>query len=129
MSHSTSRRQFLNATIAAGAATFAAPAILRRRGLNEKLHVGVIGCGGRGGANFEQMLGETVVALCDVNSNAVDYASGKVNGAKKFSDYRKMYDDLKEGEYDAVVVSTPSTRTPSPRCPRWRRSTCTARSR
>ncbi len=105
--NSTSRRQFLNATIAVGATAFAAPAILRAAGLNEKLHIGVVGCGGRGGANFEQMLGETVVALCDVNKNAVDYASGKVKGAKTFSDYRKMYEDLKEGEYDAVVVSTP----------------------
>ena len=103
---SSTRRQFLNATIALGATTFAAPAILRAQGLNEKLHVGVIGCGGRGGSNLEQMLGETVVALCDVNKNAVDYASGKVKGAKTFTDYRKLYEDLKEGEYDAVVVST-----------------------
>ena len=106
MPRPTSRRQFLNATLAVGASAFAAPAILRAAGLNEKLHIGVIGCGGRGGANFEQMLGETVVALCDVNQNAVDYASGKVKGAKTFTDYRKMYDGLKEGEYDAVVVST-----------------------
>ena len=103
---SSTRRQFLNATIALGASAFAAPAILRAQGLNEKLHVGVIGCGGRGGSNLEQMLGETVVALCDVNKNAVDYASGKVKGAKTFTDYRKLYEDLKEGEYDAVVVST-----------------------
>ncbi len=103
---SSTRRQFLNATIAIGATTFAAPAILRAQGLNEKLHVGVIGCGGRGGSNLEQMLGETVVALCDVNKNAVDYASGKVKGAKTFTDYRQLYEDLKEGEYDAVVVST-----------------------
>lgn len=104
--HSVNRRQFLNATIAVGASAFAAPAILRAQGLNEKLHVGVIGCGGRGGSNLEQVLGETVVALCDVNKNAVDYASGKIKGAKTFVDFRKMYDDLKEGEYDAVVVST-----------------------
>jgi predicted dehydrogenase len=103
---SSTRRRFLNATIAFGATTFAAPAILRAQGLNEKLHVGVIGCGGRGGSNLEQMLGETVVALCDVNKNAVDYASGKVKGAKTFVDFRKMYEDLKDGEYDAVVVST-----------------------
>ena len=48
----TSRRQFLNATLAVGASAFAAPAILRAAGLNEKLHIGVIGCGGRGGANM-----------------------------------------------------------------------------
>lgn len=107
MPRSTSRRHFLNATIAAGASAFAAPAILRAAGLNEKLHVGVIGCGGRGAGNLEGVLGETVVALCDVNQNAVDYASGKVQGAKTFTDYRKMYDQLQEGEYDAVVVSTP----------------------
>jgi predicted dehydrogenase len=105
-SGSASRRQFLAQSLATGAATFAAPAILRAQGLNEKLHVAVVGCGGRGGSNLEQMLGETVVALCDVNRNAVDYASGKVEGAKSFTDYRKMYDELKEGSYDAVVVST-----------------------
>lgn len=106
MANQSSRRQFLNATIAVGASAFAAPAILRGQGLNEKLHVGVIGCGGRGAGNLESVLGETVVALCDVNRNAVDYASGKAKGAKTFTDYRKMYDALQVGEYDAVVVST-----------------------
>ena len=102
-SRAASRRQFLSHSLATGAAAFAAPAILRAQGLNEKLHVAVVGCGGRGGSSLEQMLGETVVALCDVNRNALDYASGKVQGAKSFTDYRKMYDELKEGSYDAVV--------------------------
>ena len=101
-----SRRQFLAKSVSYGVGAFAAPAILRAQGLNEKLHVAVVGCGGRGGSNLEQMLGESVIALCDVNQNAVDYASGKVQGAKTFTDYRKMYDSLKEGDYDAVVVST-----------------------
>ena len=43
---SMNRRRFLGTAAMAGAATFAAPAILRGRGLNEKLNITVIGTGG-----------------------------------------------------------------------------------
>ena len=42
------RRQFLQATLAAGTALCGAPAFLRGRNLNDKLNIACIGVGGRG---------------------------------------------------------------------------------
>src|SRR5688572_2180230 len=100
------RRQFLGSTALAGAAALGAPAFVRCRAPNDKLNVAVIGCGGRGGHNLQQVLGENVVALCDVNENALLRAAKLAPQAKQFRDFRKLYDDLKDGELDAVVVST-----------------------
>jgi hypothetical protein len=56
------RRRFLGASIAAGAAvTLAAPAFVRARGLNEKLNIASIGTGGMGGADLGSLAGENVV--------------------------------------------------------------------
>jgi predicted dehydrogenase len=101
------RREFVgSAAAAAGTAAFGFPAILRAKSPNEKLNIAIVGCGGRGGANLGQMLGENVVALCDVNETNLGKAYERAPGAKRFHDYRKMYDALKESEYDAVVVSS-----------------------
>ena len=100
----TSRRHFLKSTTAAtGLALTGAPAFLRARSPNEKLNLAVIGCGGRGGANLGSVGAENIVALCDVNENHVDAAAKKHSSARKFSDYRRLFDDAKD--VDAVVVS------------------------
>jgi predicted dehydrogenase len=46
------------------------------------------------------------VAVCDVNAKTLAGALGKAPGAKGFGDYRRLYEELKPSEYDAVVVST-----------------------
>jgi len=89
-----------------GASVLAFPAILRSQSPADKLRIAIIGCGGRGGANMAEMLGENVVALCDVNERNLDAAATKAPGAKRFRDFRKLYDELKDSEFDAVVVST-----------------------
>lgn len=99
-----SRRAFVGGT---AAAVLGFPAILRARNLNDKLNVAVIGCGGRGASNLKEMVGENVVALCDVNDAILDAAAHSHPQAKTFRDYRKLYDSLTDGEFDAVVVSTP----------------------
>jgi predicted dehydrogenase len=98
------RRRFLKAAAAGGAAVLAAPAIVRGRNLNEKLNVAVIGCGGRGGGNMQSVAGESIVALCDVNEGNLNRAGQQHSGATRFIDYRKLYDEAKT--FDAVVVST-----------------------
>src|SRR5205823_6308216 len=50
---------------------------------------------------------ENIVARCDVDEAYLGQAAQKHPKAKTFRDFRKMYDDLKDGEFDAVVVSTP----------------------
>jgi predicted dehydrogenase len=94
------RRTFL----AAAAATMAAPAFLRGRNLINKLNLAIIGVGGRGGANLRGMASENIVALCDVDAKFVDAAATKYPAAKKFTDFRKLFDH--PGNFDAVVVST-----------------------
>jgi predicted dehydrogenase len=97
-----SRRQF--ATVAA-AGTLAFPAIVRGRGLNEKLGIAVIAVGGRGAANLEGVGEENIVALCDVYEPAVERAAARYPKARKFRDFRRLYEHA--NEFDAVVVSTP----------------------
>jgi predicted dehydrogenase len=94
------RRTFLGAAVA----TVAAPAILRGRNLNEKLNLAIIGAGGRGASNLAGVAAENIVALCDVNAKALDTAAAKYPGAKKFADFRKLFDNV--SSFDAVVVST-----------------------
>ena len=98
------RRGFLRTAAIAGATTFAAPAILRARNLNEKLNIAVIGAGGRGASNTRSVDSENIVALCDVNADNLNRAGEKHPRARRFADFRKLYDHA--GEFDAVVVST-----------------------
>jgi predicted dehydrogenase len=101
----TNRRQFLGTT-AAGIAALGAPMFIRARNPNEKLNIAVIGCGGRGAANLGGVGGENIVALCDVNEGNLHKAASGRPEAKLFRDFRKLYDGLKDTEFDAVVVST-----------------------
>ncbi len=100
------RRRFVQGTALAGAAVLAAPAFVSCRAPSEKLNVAVIGCGGRGASNMGAVLTENVVALCDVSEPNLLRAAQRAPKAKKFADFRKLYDELKDGEFDAVVVSS-----------------------
>jgi predicted dehydrogenase len=96
------RRRFLKTSAAAAASTFAAPALLRGRNLNEKLNIAVIGCGGRGGSNLADVSSENIVALVDVNANNLAQAANKHPQARQLADFRKLFDTAKE--FDAVVL-------------------------
>lgn len=102
-----SRRAFLST---AGAAVLTAPAV-RALGANEKLDVGLIGCGSRGTALVREVLkfGHRVVAICDVAEFRLDAATKVVTNAgedkpERYSDYRRL---LEHKGLDAVVVATP----------------------
>jgi predicted dehydrogenase len=100
-----SRRQFLGQAAVAGATALAAPRLLSAAA-GDKLNIAVIGCGGRGAGNLQSVLGENIVALCDVNETNLLQAAKKAPKAQHFRDFRKMYDTLKDSEFDAVVVSS-----------------------
>ncbi len=100
MTRRITRRSFL----AAAGATVVAPAILRGRYRADKLNIAMIGSGGRGAANMKGVSSENIVALCDVNEKALDAAGARYPDAKKFTDFRKVFDHAKS--FDAVVVST-----------------------
>ena len=101
---SMNRRRFLGTAAIAGAATFAAPAILRARNLNEKLNIAIIGAGGRGASNMLSVASENIVALCDVDADNLGRAAEVHPQARRCADFRELYDHA--GEFDAVVVST-----------------------
>src|ERR1043165_2461381 len=97
------RRRFLQ-SVAAGSFLLGAPALLRGKGLNEKLNVAIIGAGGRGAANTESVSTENIVALCDVSETNLNQAAAKYPAARKYVDFRNLYDAA--NDIDAVVVST-----------------------
>ncbi|HEY4312039.1 MAG TPA: Gfo/Idh/MocA family oxidoreductase [Pirellulales bacterium] len=98
------RRRFLGTAAMAGAATFAAPAFLRGRNLNDKLNIAVIGCGGRGASNMQSVATENIVALCDVNADNLGQGAAAHPQARRYADFRELYEHA--GNFDAVVVST-----------------------
>ncbi|MCG6155036.1 Gfo/Idh/MocA family protein [Rubinisphaera margarita] len=108
-SFQTSRRGFLQSAAGAAAlATFGSPAILRASQL-EKLNVAFIAVGGRGGRNLKEVTADpdvNVVALCDVNEQNLQNAARLFPQARKYIDFRKLYEDGTD-DIDAVVVSTP----------------------
>ncbi len=75
---------------------------------NEKLNVAGIGIGSRGGADVDEVagLGHNMVALCDVDENYAAKEFAKYPNAKRFTDYRRMLDQMGK-EIDAVVIGTP----------------------
>ena len=104
-----SRRNFLRlGALAAGAAAWGFPALLRARGSNEKLNVGFIGLGGQGCARLQEILncGVNVTALGDADEN--QFAAAKKilprrAAPKTFGDYH----ELLRSDVDAVVIATP----------------------
>ena len=103
------RRQFLYySALAAGATAFtgrvSARPGTRRVSPNEKLNIAIIGAGGRGAADTAEVSSENIVALCDVNEDHLNAAAAKYPQARKYVDFRKLYDASKD--IDAVVVAT-----------------------
>jgi predicted dehydrogenase len=94
-----SRRGFLAGILASASA----PAWVRAAS-GDKLNIAIIGCGGRGAGNLASVKGENIVALCDVYERHLNAAGERHPTAKKYTDFRRLYDDARD--FDAVVVST-----------------------
>ncbi|MBX7212077.1 MAG: Gfo/Idh/MocA family oxidoreductase [Verrucomicrobiaceae bacterium] len=71
-----------------------------------KIRIAAIGCGGRGAADLGGLAGEDIVALCDVDEKRAAPSFAKFPKARRFKDYRRMFDAM-AGEIDAVLVATP----------------------
>jgi predicted dehydrogenase len=76
-------------------------------GANDRIGLGVVGCGGRGlsvmGA-FQLNSAIEVRAVCDIYGRQVEQAQQKATGARGFSEHRKL---LEMKEVDAVLIGTP----------------------
>lgn len=103
------RRDFLKKSALGLASLSLAPTLLAKSAKAGKLRTAHIGLGGMGMEDLRAISSHPmveVVALCDVDSNALTNATALFPQAKTFSDYRVLLKDMKN-QIDAVVVSTP----------------------
>ncbi len=123
---SLSRRQFLatSSRVAAAAglgsmlAGQTARGATRKIGANDRIALGLIGCGSRGTGDAQEALGADNVictALCDVADFRMDEATARVTkqmeskghqniAIERFEDYRRL---LECKDVDAVIIATP----------------------
>ncbi len=116
------RRDFVKSAV--GAAALTAASASRVLGANDRIHIGLIGCGGRGSLDTRLIRGTkedvqrrtpediarlstdrnvAVTALCDVNEQKIAGAKQWAPDAKGYHDFRDMLEDT---DLDAVVIAT-----------------------
>lgn len=105
------RRSFISASASTAFGFQFVPAhVVRAQGdaktPSNKVRLAVIGCGGQGGADLGAMAGEDIVALCDVDERRSTDSFNRFPKAKRFKDFRKMFDAM-ANDIDAVLVGTP----------------------
>lgn len=111
VNNESSRRTFLKTSAVAAAGLTIVPSNvisgLGHKAPSDKLNIVGVGVGGMGFANLKNMESENIIGLCDV-----DWKYTSKNGvfdrfpkARKYKDWRKMYDEM-SSDIDAVVVAT-----------------------
>lgn len=105
-----SRRKFITNTAAVAAGISIVPRhVLGGVGFtapSDTLNIAGIGIGGMGRSNLKAMDSERIVALCDVDWRYAQKTFTDYPDAKKFKDYRVMFDKMGD-DIDAVVIATP----------------------
>jgi predicted dehydrogenase len=118
---SRSRREFIRESVAGaavgtaalGSAVGPASSYANIAGANDRIRVGIIGCGGQGRADLSKMIrvkDVECIALCDVDDDQTAKASKLVEDLPSRKppfnsrDFRKLLD---LNEVDAVIVGTP----------------------
>jgi len=99
------RREFIRTVTAATAAT--ALSYSRILGANERVRLGLIGCGSRGVGdmlNFLKLGNVDVTALCDVYGDQIDRAKKDAPSGKTFKDHRHVLDMR---EVDVALIAVP----------------------
>jgi len=102
------KREFLKSATALASMTILPSSIWSMK-KNNKIRTAHIGVGGMGAADLNSISSHSsvdVVALCDVDSTALNEAKKLHPKAQGYIDYREMFKDMKD-QIDAVVVSTP----------------------
>src|SRR5258708_6696059 len=108
MSARKNRRDFLMTSAILGGGYFISTrAAAESTSPNERIRLACIGVDGRGGtdAHDASRFGD-VVAICDVDDNKLTKAGEKYASAKRFVDFRKMFDEA-AGNFDAVTIGIP----------------------
>src|SRR5574340_437977 len=98
-----SRRSFFQGAALAASAS-------RVMGANDRIRVGLVGLGGRGGAHmrgYSSMSDCQITAICDINQAARERAQTRLKEAKP-KEYVDMRDMFNSKEVDAVSIATPN---------------------
>jgi predicted dehydrogenase len=99
---SVPRRNFLRGLSAATALSYS-----RVMGANDRINMGLIGCGDRGThdmGRFQTHQDVDVIAVCDIYGAKVDAAQQKAPHARGFSDHRKF---LETKDLNVVLIAVP----------------------
>ena len=110
------RRRFLETALAAAAATQARPLFASEtrgiQGANDRVRVGIIGCGNRGNqvaTDWMKHADSVFTAACDVAKDRLDSTAARLgktqgNTLETYEDYRRI---LERKDIDAVLIATP----------------------
>lgn len=116
MTTDLTRRGFLGTTGKAAAAAATATGVLTRPGRavaqNDKVVVGLIGCGGMGKADCNQFMKNPevqIAALCDVDGKHLESYAAEVEkqSGRKPDQYRDFRQLIERKDLNAVIVGTP----------------------
>ncbi len=109
MDNKISRRKFLGNTAMATAGLTVLPSSvisgLGHKAPSDRLNIVGVGVGGRGAGVLRPMESENIIGLCDTDWRYSKNVFDRYPNAKKFWDYRVMYDEM-GNDIDAVVVAT-----------------------
>ncbi len=99
------RRHFLKSFAATGTGMLLLPKtpIFGAGAPSNKLNIALIATAGRARAHFKAVSSENVVALCDVNEDAMASAAKQFPGAKHYVDWRQC---LEQKDLNAIVCCT-----------------------
>ena len=104
------KREFIKTSSLGAMGLMLVPSILKpNNSTQQKLRTAHIGVGNMGSEDLKAISSHSqvdVVALCDVDSRFLQAGLKSHPGARGFSDYREMLNEMKD-EIDAVIVSTP----------------------
>jgi len=109
MVHKATRRKFLQTTAVTSVGYWVAGGVQAQESNspNEKIAMASIGIGGKGSSDSRDADARgSMVAICDVDKNTLNGAGARFKGAKMYTDFRKMLDEMGKS-IDAVTVSTP----------------------
>ena len=101
----TSRRKFIKSASVAGVGAMVVPNFISCKS-KTRLKFAMIGVGGRGQASWSKVPAGDIVAMCDVDDRMSRKGFAAHPKAKRYKDFRKMFDEM-HTEFDAVMIATP----------------------
>src|SRR5260370_17462365 len=116
MRDKTNRRDFLKQTGLAGVGFWVAGGITLAddKSPNEKVNIACIGVGGKGSSDTDHAAkAGTLVAICDIDERHLDAKAKQYPGAKKFSGFRKIPEQIGQPIYAATLTTPDNTPPPA----------------